>query len=364
MNRAYKFRIYPNREQIILIQKTFGCVRFLYNKMLSDKKAYYDRTKERLHVTPAQYKNEFPWLKEVDSLALANAAKNLKTAYEGFFRLPERGFPKFKSKHRNRKSYTTNNVNGSIRIEEGHLKLPKLGFIKLKQHRGIPKGYVLKSVTVSQTPSGHYEASILFFYESQVERQELHDFIGLDFSMGELYVDSNGNQASYPRYYRKSERKLKKEQRKLSRMQKGSKNRQKQRRKVAKLHERVSNQRKDFLHKRSKALTDAYDAVCIETLNMRSMAKSLHFGKSVHDNGWGMFVSFLEYKAKERGKKVIRVGRLFPSSQLCSNCGFQNPEVKDLSIREWVCPVCGAFHNRDVNAAINIQRESIRMALA
>lgn len=364
MNKAYKFRIYPNKEQITLIQKTFGCVRFLYNRMLSDKKAYYDRTKENLHVTPAQYKNEFPWLKEVDSLALSNAAQNLKTAYEGFFRLPERGFPKFKSKHRNRKSYTTNNVNGNIRIKKGYLKLPKLGFVKLKQHREIPKGYVLKSVTVSQTPSGRYEASILFFYESQVEQQELHSFIGLDFSMKELYVDSDGNQASYPRYYRKSERKLKREQRKLSHMQKGSRNRRKQRKKVARLHEKVSNQRKDFLHKKSRKLVDAYDAVCIETLNMHSMAGSLHFGKSVHDNGWGMFVSFLEYKAKDKGKKVIKVDQFFPSSQLCHDCGFQNPEVKDLFIREWICPACGAFHNRDVNAAVNIQREGMRMAFA
>lgn len=364
MNKAYKFQIYPNTEQITLIQKTFGCVRFLYNRMLSDKKAYYDRTKESLHVTPAQYKKEFPWLKEVDSLALANAAQNLKTAYEGFFRLPERGFPKFKSKHKSRKSYTTNNVNGNIRMEEGRLKLPKMGFIKLKQHREIPEGYVLKSVTVSQTSSGRYEASILFFYESQVEQQEPHSFIGLDFSMKELYVDSNGNQASYPRYYRKSEKKLKREQRKLSHMQKGSRNRRKQRKKVAGFYEKVSNQRKDFLHKKSRKLVDAYDAVCIETLNMHSMAGSLHFGKSVHDNGWGMFVSFLEYKAKDRGKKVIKVDKFFPSSQLCHDCGFQNPEVKDLSIREWICPACGAFHNRDVNAAVNIQREGMRMAFA
>ena len=198
-NKAYKFRIYPNQEQQILFAKTFGCVRFIYNRMLSDKIKYYEETKQKLNNTPAQYKKEFEWLKEVDSLALANAQMNLQTAYNNFFRSPKVGFPKFKSKKSNRKSYTTNCVNGNISIENGHIKLPKIGLVKLKQHRMIPSSYRLKSVTVSQTPSGKYYASILFEYENQVQDKELYHFLGLDFSMHELYKDSDGNEPAYPR---------------------------------------------------------------------------------------------------------------------------------------------------------------------
>lgn len=205
-NKAYKFRIYPNTGQKILFAKTFGCVRFIYNKMLSDKIEYYEETKQKRNNTPAQYKAEFEWLKEVDSLALANAQMNLQKAYNNFFRSPKTGFPKSKSKHRNRNSYTTNNQKGSAAIENGYMKLPKIGFVKLKQHRIIPSGYKLKSVTVSQTPSGKYYAGVLFEYENQVQGQGLHNFLGLDFSMHELYKDSNGNGPVYPGYYRQAEK--------------------------------------------------------------------------------------------------------------------------------------------------------------
>lgn len=335
MNKAYKFRIYPNTEQRTMLAKTFGCVRFIYNRMLSDKIKYYKQTKQKLNNTPAQYKKEFDWLKEVDSLALANAQMNLQTAYNNFFRSPITGFPKFKSKKTNRNSYTTNCVNGNISIDDGYIKLAKVGFVKLKQHRNIPTDYKLKSVTVSQTPSGKYYASILFEYENQIQKTEPTTFLGLDFSMHELYKDSNGKEPSYPRYYRQSEKKLAKEQRKLSKMQKGSSNRNKQRIKVAKLHEKVANQRKDFLHKQSRQITNAYDCVCIENLDMKAMAKSLKFGKSVADNGWGMFVTFVRYKLEEMGKQLVKVGKFFASSQTCNVCGYKNPETKNLSIREW-----------------------------
>ena len=220
MNKAYKFRIYPNAEQQIILAKTFGCVRFIYNQMLSDKINHYEETKQKLYNTPAQYKSKFPWLKEVDSLALANAQMNLQTAYNSFFRNTKIGFPKFKSKKSNRRSYTTNCVNGNISIDNGFLKLPKVGLVKLKQHRLILPNYKLKSVTISQTPSGKYYASVLFEYENQIQEQELHDFLGLDFSMHGLYKDSNGNEPAYPRYYRQAEERLKREQRKLSLMQK------------------------------------------------------------------------------------------------------------------------------------------------
>ena len=364
MNKAYKFRIYPNAEQQIILTKTFGCVRFIYNQMLSDKINHYEETKQKLNNTPAQYKSKFPWLKEVDSLALANAQMNLQTAYNSFFRNPKIGFPKFKSKKSNRRSYTTNCVNGNISIDNGFLKLPKVGLVKLKQHRLILSNYKLKSVTISQTPSGKYYASVLFEYENQIQEQELHDFLGLDFSMHGLYKDSNGNEPAYPRYYRQAEERLKREQRKLTLMQKGSKNRSKQRIKVANLHEKVANQRKDFLHKQSRQIVNAYDCVCIENLDMKAMSQSLNFGKSVADDGWGMFVTFLKYKLEETGKRLVKVNKFFASSQICNVCGYKNTATKNLSIRAWDCPECGAHHDRDINAAINIRNEGMRLVLA
>ena len=361
MNKAYKFRIYPNSEQRTILAKTFGCVRFIYNRMLSDKIKFYEETKQKLNNTPAQYKSEFPWLKEVDSLALANAQINLQTAYNNFFRSPKIGFPKFKSKKSNHRSYTTNCINRNISIENGYIKLPKVGSIKMKQHRQIPSDYKLKSVTVSQTPSGKHYASILFEYENQVQEKIPQIFLGLDFSMHELYKDSNGNEPAYPRYYRQADKKLAREQRKLSKMQKDSNNRAKQRIKVAKLHEKVSNQRKNFLHKQSRQIVGAYDCVCIEDLDMKAMAQSLNFGKSVSDNGWGMFTTFLKYKLEEQGKRLIKVDKFFASSQTCNVCGYKNSYTKNLSVRAWDCPECGAHHDRDINAAINIRNEGMRL---
>lgn len=332
--------------------------------MLGDKIEYYHQTQKKLNNTPAQYKTEFEWLKEVDSLALANAQINLQDAYNNFFRDKKVGFPKFKSKKGSKRSYTTNFVNGNIIVQNGMIRLPKLGFVKMKQHRNIPDDYKLKAVTVSQTASGKYYVSILFEYENQVQKTEPQSFLGLDFSMHKLYVDSNGNCPQFPRYYRLSEKKLKKEQRKLSKMEKGSKNREKQRIRVARLHEKVASQRKDFLHKLSRQIANAYDCVCIENLNMQAMAQSLNFGKSVSDNGWGMFTAFLQYKLKETGKQLVRIDKFFASSQLCSVCGYQNSDTKDLSVREWTCPCCQTNHDRDINAAVNIRNEGMRIMMA
>lgn len=179
----------------------------------------------------------------------------------------------------------------------------------------------------------------------------------------ELYVDSEGIYANYPKYYRQEQLKLAREQRKFSKMEKGSKNREKQRIKLAIVHEKVANQRKDFLHKLSKKLIEKFDCVCIEDLNMKALSQVLNFGKSVMDNGWGMFVNFLDYKSKEVGKKLVKVGKYFASSQICSNCGYKNKEVKDLSIRQWKCPNCKVVHDRDINAAINIRNEGMRIVL-
>lgn len=355
LNKAYKFRLYPNNSQKEYLAKTFGCTRFIYNRMLTDKIKHYEQTGEMLKNTPAQYKEAYPWLKEVDSLALANAQLNLDKAYKNFFRNKSVGFPKFKSKKHNRFSYTTNNLKGSIRLENGCIKLPKIGFIKIKQHREIPKHYILKSATISRTPTGKYFVAILFEYEECITPLLPEKIVGLDFSMRELFVSSDAEFANYPRYYRQSLKKLAKEQRKLSKCEKGSKNRNKQRIKVAKYHERVSNQRKDFLHKLSRKIANSYDVVAIEDLSMKGMSQALNFGKSVSDNGWGMFTTFLNYKLLESGKQLVKIDRFYPSSKTCSNCGIIK---KDLSLadRIYSCE-CGFVCDRDINAAINIKNQ-------
>lgn len=363
LNKAYKFRIYPNSEQREMFAKTFGCVRFIYNKMLGDKIEYYNETKETLKNTPAQYKSDFEFLKEVDSLALANAQLNLDKAYRNFFRDKSVGFPKFKSKKNNNRSYTTNCVNGNIKLRDGCINLPKAGAVKVKQHREIPENFTLKSVTVSQTPSGKYFASILFEYEQIIIPAEINSAVGLDFSMTELFVDSEGNEANYPRYYRRKLDKLKRMSRALSKMKKFSNNWYKQKHKIAILHEKIANQRKDFLHNESRKIANFYDLSGAEDLNMKAMSQALNFGKFVSDNGWGMFRTLLKYKLEEQGKYFVVVDKWFPSSKLCSKCGFKNDELT-LSVREWICPSCGANHDRDVNAAINIRNEAVRITTA
>ena len=372
-NRAYKFRIYPNDAQKILFARTFGCVRMVYNHWLDRKIKQYEENKANVTYTVcakemAEMKKTeaYAFLREVDSIALQQSLRHLDTAFQNFFKQPKTGFPRFKSKKRNKSSYSTICINGNITISNGYLKLPKIGQVRLKQYRAVPNGYRLKSVTVSQTPGGKYYASILFQYEDQVQEKEkeMQRFLGLDFSMHELYRDSNGNEPAYPRYYRKAEKKLAREQRRLSKMQKGSNNRSKQRIKVAKLHEKVSNQRKDFLHKQSRQITNAYDCICIEDLDMKAMSRSLNFGKSVSDNGWGMFTTFLKYKLEEQGKKLVKVDKFFASSQICSACGYKNTKTKNLALRKWDCPQCGIHHDRDVNAAVNIRNEGMRLVIA
>jgi putative transposase len=344
-----------------MFSKTFGCVRFIYNKMLGDKITHYNETQENLSCYPSQYKSEFPFLKEVDSLALVGAQNNLKTAYNNFFKQPNVGFPKFKSKHKSKKTYTTNCINGNIELSDGYLKLPKVGKVKIKQHRAIPANYVLKSVTVSKTPSGKYYASILFEYEQVIIPAEIKETIGLDFSMAELFVDSNGKEPQYGRYYRRKLEKLKKMSRTLSKMKKFSNNWRKQKHKIAVLHEKIASQRKDFLHNQSRQIANAYDLVGVEDLNMKAMSQALNFGKSVSDNAWGMFRTLMKYKLEDMGKHFVTVDKWFPSSKLCNVCGYKNNDL-DLSVRAWTCPDCETIHNRDVNAAINIRNEAVRMA--
>lgn len=370
MNKAYKYRIYPNAEQEILINKTFGCVRFVYNKMLANRQEVYeqfkddkDALKQQKYFLPADFKKEFEWLKEVDSLALANVQLNLQTACKNFFRDKSRGFPKFKSKHHDRKSYTTNNQSGTIRlIDDKTIRLPKLKDVQIKLHRQLPKDAVIKSATMSKTPTGKYHISVLVEYEANVAPVApiIETVLGLDYSSKTLFVDSQANNADYPKFYRQAERKLKKAQRKLSKRQKGSKNREKQRHKVAKLHEKAANQRKDFLHKLSRQIANAYSAIAIEDLNMRGMAQSLNLGKSVNDNGFGMLKTFLAYKLAAQGKQLVVIDKWFPSSKMCRFCNNENKELT-LADRTWTCIHCGAELDRDINAAINIKNEGCRM---
>jgi putative transposase len=370
MNKAFKYRIDPSAEQEILINKTFGCVRFVYNRMLANRKETYEQfkddkeaRKQQKYLLPADFKKEFAWLKEVDSLALANAQLNLQTAYRNFFRDKSVGFPKFKNKHHDKKSYTTNNQRGTIRLMDNKIiRLPKLKDVRIKLHRPLPKEAVIKSATISKTPTGKYYISVLVEYEANrksVERTP-ETVLGLDYSSKSLFVDSQANKADYPKFYRQAEAKLKKAQRKLSKRKNGGKNREKQRLKVAKLHEKVANQRKDFLHKRSREIANAYTAIAMEDLNMRDMAQSLNLAKSTNDNGFGMLKTFLAYKLAEQGKQLIVIDKWFPSSKRCRFCQKDNQNLT-LADRTWTCPHCGAEVERDINAAINIKKEGCRI---
>lgn len=334
--------------------------------MLADRKEMYEKTGTMKRLTPAGYKKDYPWLKEVDSLALANVQLHLEAAYKKFFGPEKAGHPKFKSKHRSRKSYTTNVVNGNIRLEGGKLRLPKAGYVRIRCHREIPEGYVLKSVTVSMESSGRYYASLLYEYtadENQAAGKNSGDMdiLGIDFAMQGMAVFSDGSRAGYPMYYQKGQERLAREQRKLSYCRKGSRNYEKQRRTVARCHEKVRNQRKDFLHKLSRRIADRYDAVSVEDIDMKGMSRCLKFGRSVMDNSYGAFRDMLRYKLADRGKELVKVDRFFPSSKMCSRCGNVKKELR-LDERIYRCG-CGNCMDRDVNAAVNIREEGRRILM-
>lgn len=373
MNKAIKYRVYPTTEQSVMFAKTFGCCRKVYNLMLADKIEGYKATGKFPMVTPAKYKDEYPYLKEVDSLALANKQLDLQAAFRNRFsksRKKNTGFPKFKSAKHSRKSYITNNQNGTVAIVDNRfIKLPKIGKVKAVIHRAPNDGWVIKSATVSQESDGKYYVSVLFAFDGIASSYvaDKTNAIGLDYASDGLFVDSNGNVGTNHKYYRESHAKLAKAQRKLSRKhgsKKGeakSKNYQKQLRKVNKIHRHIANQRLDNLHKLSTEIANRYDVVCVEDLNMRAMSnKGFGNGKTTMDNGYGMFLSMLAYKLADRNKYLVKVDKWFPSSQICHRCGKRHPEMKDLSIREMDCD-CGLSMSRDQNAAINILQEGLRL---
>ena len=372
--KAYKFRIYPTEEQEIFFAKSFGCVRKVYNLMLSDRMKSYEKTKndssKKINFpTPAKYKKDFPFLKEVDSLALANAQLNLDKAYKNFFRDKSVGFPRFKSKKNPVQSYTTNNQNGTISLfDNKFIKLPKIkSLVRIKLHRQ-PKGTV-KSATVSRRSNGKYYISLLCKEEIN-ELPKTNSAIGIDLGIIDFVSLSDGQKIDNNKFTSKMAKKLKREQRKLSRRallakKKGinlfeAKNYQKQKRKVARIHEKVMNQRNDFLNKLSTEIIKNHDIVCIEDLNTKGMLRNHKLARSISDVSWSSFVTKLQYKADWYGREIIKIDKWFPSSQICSECGHKDGK-KPLNIRDWTCPVCHVHHDRDINASINILTEGLRI---
>ena len=333
-NKALVYTIYPNEKQNIQCQKTFGCCRFVYNQMLDVQKERHENGEKHLSKTKANtycnqhLKKKYPFLKEVDKFALTNAIYHLEDGYDRFFKHLSR-FPKYKCKHKAKRSYTTNITNGNIEISDNSIKLPKLGWVKAKIHHRPKEDWKLKSATVTQNRDDSYQVSILFAYEESISPAVVtkETTIGLDYKSDGLYVSSEGDTCGMPHYFRQSADKLAKAQRKLRHKTIGSKNYNKQQKRVARIHRHIANQRKDFLQKKSTEISN--------------------------------------YKLRDRGGQLIKVGRFFPSSQLCSHCGFKNPLVKNLSIRHWDCPNCGTTGiDRDVNAAKNIKKEGIRLLTA
>jgi len=357
VRKAYKYRIYPNKEQREYFARVFGCVRFFYNKSLSDMCELYKTTGKYKNITPATYKSDYPFLKEVDSLALCNAQLSRNAAFKAFFR-KQNAFPKYKSR-RNDQSYTTNNQ-GSAKFSNNnrYISIPKCPRIRIKKHRDF-KGEI-KSITVSKTTDEKYYISLLV--EENSECINISDnAIGLDLGLKDLIIDSNGNKYKNHKYLTKSQNKLAREQRRLSLMKKGSSNRDKQRIKVARIYKKIENQRNDYLHKLSRHIIDENQVICIEDLKVKNMARNSKLARSINDASWSRLVSMLIYKADWYGNIVVKVPSNYPSSQLCSRCNYQNSLTKDLRVRKWTCPHCRTVHDRDINAAKNILSKGIEM---
>ena len=363
MEKAYKFRIYPNKTQEILIQKTFGCVRFVYNYFLDKRITAYKEDKVTLTYNKCskelpKLKHELMWLKEPDKCSLQNAFKHLDIAFQNFFSRENVGYPKFKSKKNRHKSYKTTFTNNNIAFGGSRIKLPKLGKVRIRDKQ-IPQGRILNA-TVSQTPSGKYFVSICCTDVEKPDFIRTDKYVGIDLGIKDFVITSDGDKYSNPKYLKQSLSKLAKLQRGLSRKTRGGSNWDKARIKVARLYERITNQRKDMLNKLSSELVRKYDVICIEDLQVSNMIKNHNLAQSISDASWSEFVRQLEYKSKWYGKELIKVDRFFPSSQTCNVCGYINKATKNLAVRAWICPNCNAKHDRDINASINILHEGMR----